>query len=125
MPLHKPRHITAMAHVKDVAASVAWYETLGFAMEHHYSPEGELCWAWLSSGHGGAQLMLTKANPPIDADAQGVLFYLYYDDVQAAHAQAEAAGFDPDPMTYPFYCPKGEFRLRDPDGYCLMCTHAG
>lgn len=120
-----PRHITAMAHVRDVAASVAWYGKLGFAMESDYRPEGELCWAWLSSGPGGAQLMLTKANPPVDPEAQGVLFYLYYDDVEAARAQADAAGLDPGEMSHPFYCPKGEFRLRDPDGYCLMCTHAG
>ena len=75
-----------------MAASAAWYEKLGFAMEHRYAPEGEPCWAWLSSGPGGAQLMLTKANPPVDPHSQGVLFYLYYDDVQAAHAQAGAAG---------------------------------
>mgnify|MGYP000844960150 FL=1 len=125
MSLHKPRHITAMAHVRDVAASAAWYEKLGFAMEHQYAPEGEPCWAWLSAGPGGAQLMLTKANPPVDPHSQGVLFYLYYDDVQAAHAQAGAAGFRPGELSYPFYCPKGEFRLTDPDGYCLVCTHAG
>jgi hypothetical protein len=26
-------------------------------------------------------------------------------------------------MKVPFYCPKGEFRLEDPDGYVLMLTH--
>lgn len=123
--MNKPRHLTAMAHVKDVATSLAWYQKLGFARESDYSPEGELCWVWLSSGTGGAQLMLTKAGPAIDPHAQGVLFYLYYDDVHAARAQAEAAGLEPGAMAYPFYCPKGEFRLRDPDGYCVMCTHAG
>ena len=121
----RPRHLTAMAHVKDVAASAAWYEKLGFAMDSDYTPHGELCWAWLSSGEGGAHLMLTKADPPVDPQAQGVLFYLYYDDVQAAHAQAAAAGLEPGAMAHPFYCPKGEFRLRDPDGYCVMSTHAG
>lgn len=119
------RHITAMVHVADVAASIAWYGKLGFSMESDYAPEGELCWAWLSSGPGGAQLMLTKADPAIEPGLQGVLFYLYYDDIAAAHTQAAAAGLDPGPLSYPFYCPKGEFRLADPDGYCLICTHAG
>jgi hypothetical protein len=26
-------------------------------------------------------------------------------------------------ITTPFYAPRGEFRLVDPDGYCLMITH--
>lgn len=123
--MHKPLHITAMAHVVDVAASVAWYGKLGFAMESEHSPDGELCWAWLSSGPGGAQLMLAKSDPRVDPAAQGVLFYLYYADVDAAHAQAQAHGLNPSSMSHPFHCPKGEFRLTDPDGYCLMCTHAG
>jgi hypothetical protein len=28
-------------------------------------------------------------------------------------------------MAYPFYAPRGEFRLTDPDGYTLMITHTG
>ncbi len=59
--------------------------------------------------------LLTRADPQVDATAQGVLFYLYYADVEAAHAQAEADGLNPSSMSHPFYCPKGEFRLTDPD----------
>jgi hypothetical protein len=39
------------------------------------------------------------------------------------HAALSARGFAVGEMAYPFYCPKGEFKLRDPDGYCLMLTH--
>jgi len=34
-----------------------------------------------------------------------------------------AAGVVAGEMTYPFYRPKGEFRVSDPDGYVLMVTH--
>ena len=61
---------------------------------------------------------------PIDDGAQGVLFYLYCDDVVATRERLLAAGLDAGPMSHPFYRPRGEFRLRDPDGYVLMITHA-
>ena len=54
---------------------------------------------------------------------QAVLFYLYYDDIAAVRAELAARGLPVGEMKFPFYCPKGEFRLMDPDGYVLMLTH--
>lgn len=67
--------------------------------------------------------MVTLAGEPVIARQQAVLFYLYFDDIAATHAELAASGLPVGPLSYPFYCPKGEFPLTDPDGYCLMLTH--
>jgi hypothetical protein len=33
------------------------------------------------------------------------------------------AGLNPGEITTPFYAPRGEFELVDPDGYVVMVTH--
>jgi len=78
-------------------------------------------WAWLKSGD--AQLMLAAASHPVVAEQQAVLFYVYTDDVAAAQASLAEAGLGPGEITTPFYAPRGEFRLVDPDGYVVMITH--
>ena len=107
----------------DVRASADFYQGLGFEVGNtHADPDsGETLWAALERGN--AALMLGKASAPVVASAQSVLFYLYYDDIAATHAALAARGLPVGEMAFPFYCPKGEFRLVDPDGYVLMLTH--
>ena len=116
------RNLTPIAAVRDVAASIAFYRTLGFEPANTFTPDGdrEPSWAWLTSG--GAQLMIAAAEEPIGKQ-HAVLFYLYCDDVAAKHAELAAAGVAVGEITHPFYAPRGEFRVTDPDGYALMVTH--
>lgn len=118
-----PKSLVTMAFVADLVRSLAFYRALGFEARNTFTPDdaSEPTWTFLASG--AAQLMLTKASEPVVPEQQAVLFYLYFDDIAAVHAQLTGAGLQPEAMTYPFFCPKGEFRLRDPDGYCLMLTH--
>ena len=118
-----PKSIVAMAHVKDVRRSISFYERLGLVVTAVHAPEGaeDPVWAHLSTGH--AHLMLALASEPVDPAQQAVLFYMYYEDIKATHAAMTADGLPVSEITYPFYCPEGEFRLFDPDGYCLMLTH--
>ena len=120
---NSPRQLVALAYVADVRASANFYEQLGFEVGNsHADPgSGEIVWAALERGN--ASLMLSKASGPVDASQQAVLFYIYYDDIAATRAALAAQGLAVGEMTYPFYCPKGEFRLEDPDGYVLMLTH--
>jgi len=67
--------------------------------------------------------MLAAADKPVVADQQRVLFYLYTDDVAAAQAALASAGLSPGEISTPFYAPRGEFKVVDPDGYVLMVTH--
>ena len=119
------RNVVAMLHVASVSRTAAFYERLGFEVANtHYEPgcDDEPVWAWLQSRHG-ASLMVAQADEPVDPAVQAVLFYLYCDDVTAMHAALHASGVQVGDITYPFYCPRGEFRTIDPDGYVVMITH--
>ena len=111
--------LTPMAHVADVAASVAWYAKLGFVAEHTLTLEGRpMQWAHLRNG--GAELMLVRSARPMNPGAQDVLFYLYAGGVAAYREGLIALGLRPSELSYPPYAQHGEFRIDDPDGYCLL-----
>jgi uncharacterized glyoxalase superfamily protein PhnB len=118
------RSLVPMAHVRNVGDSIAFYRKLGFEARNTFGPEGrtEPTWAWLESD-GGSSLMLALASHPVIAEEQAVLFYLYCDDVTATRARLAEAGIAVGAIEYPFYAPRGEFRVTDPDGYVLMVTH--
>lgn len=115
--------LTPMLHVKEVSRSIAFYERLGFTVRSTVAPPDatEPVWAWLTSGE--AQLMVTLANGPVAADQQAVLLYLYCTDVDGFRTELLGKGLAPGAVTRPFYAPRGEFRLEDPDGYVLMVSH--
>ena len=112
-----------MVFVAEVERSIEFYEQLGFEVGNTFTQEGATkpTWAWLSCGD--AQIMLAAADKPVVADQQRVLFYLYTDDVAAAQAALASAGLSPGEISTPFYAPRGEFKVVDPDGYVLMVTH--
>jgi hypothetical protein len=118
-----PKNLVALAYVADVRASMAFYQLLGFEVGNTHAPHGESEPVWAAMERGSAALMLSRSSGPIDPEQQGVLFYLYFDDIAGVHAALLEKGLAVGEMSYPFYCPKGEFRLTDPDGYCLMLTH--
>ncbi len=117
------RFLVPLAHVKSVPASIAFYRRLGFEIENTFTPpeQGDPSWANLASGR--AQLMLARAEEPVIASQQAVLFYSYCDDVPGLRESLIAEGIEAGPIQYPFYAPRGEFRIEDPDGYVIMVTH--
>ena len=119
----KTRQLVPMTFVTDLERSIAFYRHLGFEVGNTFTQEGATkpTWVWLSSGE--AQLMLAAASDPVVADQQRILFYIYTDDVASARASLIEAGLSPSSITTPFYAPRGEFRLVDPDGYVIMVTH--
>jgi catechol 2,3-dioxygenase-like lactoylglutathione lyase family enzyme len=119
----KPVSLVPMAFVQSVNRSIEFYRKLGFAPGHTHTPEGgtEPVWAWLATGR--AHFMVAAAGEPVDPKAQAVLFYVYCPDVAAFRKQLLEAGVEAGPIATPFYAPRGEFRVTDPDGYALMVTH--
>ena len=75
---------------------------------------------WAHLHNGGAHLMLVRSDRPMNPDAQDVLFYLYANGVAAYREGLIAQQLRPGEMIYPFYAQHGEFRIDDPDGYCLL-----
>jgi predicted enzyme related to lactoylglutathione lyase len=119
----KTRQLVPMLSVADVERSIAFYRHLGFELRNTFSTADATkpSWAWLQSGD--AQLMVAATSEPTVANQHSVLFYSYTDDVAAARAALVEAGLGPGEITTPFYAPRGEFELVDPDGYIVMVTH--
>jgi len=122
--------LVPMLHVSDVERSVAFYQHLGFKIGNRVPPAGPIGWCWLYQPAApdwkrGANLMLTCAECPIHADQQSALFYLYAQDLVALRNALVQAGLQPDEIKHPEYLPEGEFRLTDPDGFCLMVAQSG
>lgn len=118
------RSLVPLAHVRSVPESIAFYRKLGFEVGNTFSPQASIDPTWASlESEGGARLMLALADEPVIAGQQTVLFYLYCDDVPSTRAALENSGVAVGPVKYPFYAPRGEFRVEDPDGYVLMITH--
>jgi len=112
-------NLVAMAHVADVQRSADFYSQMGFRIVSTFKNDaGVLCWVNLRSGD--AALMLTKADAPVIAGQQAVLFYLYASNLIALREQLLAGGVAASEITYPFYMEKGEIRVEDPDGYVLL-----
>jgi hypothetical protein len=120
---HLIRALVPFVHVRSVPVSTAFYEKLGMTIGNTFVPPeaSEPVWAWLQSGI--AQVMLAKESEPVVASQQAVLFYLYVEDVAAKREELREGGVPVGDIQYPFYAPRGEFRITDPDGYVLMVTH--
>lgn len=116
--------LVAYAHVANVDRSIAFYADLGFDVKNTVVPDGRTspAWAWLQSEQ--ANLMIALANEPVEASRQGVLFYLYFDDIRHTREALIGLGHSPGEISRPFYMPDGECRLVDPDGYVLMLAQA-
>jgi hypothetical protein len=111
--------LVPMAQVADVSRSIDWYVKLGFVAEHTLTLEGRpMQWAYLRNG--GAQLMLVRSSRRLDPGAQDVSFYLYAPGVAAYRDKLISLGLNPSELSFPPYAVHGEFRIDDPDGYCLL-----
>jgi hypothetical protein len=113
------RDLVPYAHVRDLGESVEFYTLLGFEPISTVGGRGQTQW-WVYLRADRARLMLAAANEPVRADAQGILFYLYTDDLVGLRARLKAAGVDPSAIRHPPHMPAGELRLQDPDGYVLL-----
>ncbi len=114
-----------MLHVASVPRSIEFYKKLGFDVGNTFTPsdQKEPSWAWLKSG--GAHLMVTRAGEPVDARALAVIFYIYCEDVPSFREELKKNGVQVGEIEFPFYAPRGEFRVTDSDGNALMITHTG
>ena len=110
--------LVPFAHVADVARSVGFYRLLGFEARETYAPSVRLEWASLE--HEEAQLMLARAEEPIDRRRQAVLFYLYSRDLAELRRHLLAHGVRTGEIVDGTPGPRQEMRLEDPDGYVLM-----
>ncbi len=122
--MHGVTGLIPMAHTADVQRSVEFYKLLGMQLRGSLKNDaGGLQWAHVSCKQ--AELMFTRASEPVIASQQAVLFYLYATDLVALREHLLTHGVRVSSITYPEYMPKGEVRVDDPDGYCLLIGQAG
>jgi catechol 2,3-dioxygenase-like lactoylglutathione lyase family enzyme len=108
-----------MAHAADVQRAADFYQQLGMEIRgSRRDPAGKLQWVHLNCEH--ADVMFARASEPVIPGQQAVLFYLYSPDLIALREHLLASGVEVSKITYPAYMPKGEIRVEDPDGYCLL-----
>lgn len=113
-----------MAHAADVQRSVEFYKLLGMEVRGSLrNPAGALQWVHLACEQ--AELMFARADEPVVASQQAVLFYLYSPDLAALRDHLLANGVKVSEITYPEYMPKGEVCAADPDGYTLLIGQMG
>ena len=123
--------VVPLVHVADIERSAAFYRLLGFEIGNHQPRDGEKHWAWLYSPQAsdwrrGPNLMLTRGEEKQAEVRPGTTtLYLYAVDVVSMHATLVANGVKPGAIAYPDYMPRGEFGVRDPDGYHLTIAQTG
>ena len=142
-PAHR---LVPFMYVADVEATLAFYALLGFECRSILrDKDGCANWAWAETTsaalhRGRAQVMFSRTGRPIVPGNQDIFFYLHSLNLKFLREHLLASGVkDGGAATvwevpggverarrtlfgiqYPVYMPGGEFRVHDPDGYCVL-----
>jgi hypothetical protein len=114
--------LVPFVHVRDVMRSTAFYAQFGFEVHNTYEQDGRRVWCWLERHQ--ARLMLAEADAPVVASEQAVLFYIYAHELEELHSRLTEEGLEPGPIEPGAPGPDRQFRISDPDDYCVMVTDA-
>lgn len=106
----KMDRLIPMLPVRSIAASIEFYQKLGFSVETRRDD-----WGWAMLCLGQCRLMVDQSiNVHPDAPRQSVL-YLYPENIAEYHRRVRSNGLSIPDLEVTFYGLK-EFRLADPDG---------
>lgn len=109
--------VIATTYVRDLDASRAFYEYLGFREERSgASPEAR----WSVVASGDHRILLVSASPPLAMPQVPLLFYFYFSDLAARVAALRAAGLTVEDLGHPEHSPGGEVKVIDPDGNAIL-----
>lgn len=119
----RPSRMTPLLNVLDIAASIGFYEALGFTVGERWDGgEGR---AWCLLACGDLRIMLNQSvraasyHRRARPDYSDLVLYLYVDDAPACWKELQAmglAGRHVGPQNYGL----DEVWLRDPDGYHVV-----
>jgi catechol 2,3-dioxygenase-like lactoylglutathione lyase family enzyme len=113
----RARSMIATTYVKDIDASRAFYGQLGFC--EHSSGKAEAS-AWSVMQHEGVSVLLASTGPALDIPALPLLFYFFYDDIEAVVGVLEEAGVPVNRTGHPPHALGGEVKVLDPDGNTVL-----
>jgi predicted enzyme related to lactoylglutathione lyase len=106
----KMTRIIPMLPVSSMAASVEFYQKLGFGIEQRNDD-----WRWAMLCFGECRLMLDESINIHPGVPRNSVLYLYPDDITAYHQQVRKNGLTVPELEVSFYG-MTEFRIDDPDG---------
>jgi catechol 2,3-dioxygenase-like lactoylglutathione lyase family enzyme len=113
----RAQSMVASTYVEDIDASRAFYRLLGF--REHSSGEAETS-AWSVMQAGDVSVLLASTQPMLDIPALPLLFYFFYDDIEAVVAVLEEAGVPVTRTGHPAHAIGGEVKVLDPDGNTVL-----
>ena len=114
---HALQGMVSATYVRDINASRRFYGLLGFGEQSTGKAETS---AWSALHNDGYTVLLASTRPPLDLPQLPLLFYFYFDDVDAAIAQVRSGGVEVVHMGYPPHAQGGEAKMADPDGNTVL-----
>ena len=111
------QELVSATYVRDIEASRRFYGLLGFREQSSGKAETS---AWLAMHHGAQMILLASTRPPLDIPQLPLLFYFFFDDVNAAIEDVRSGGVDVAHMGYPPHAVGGEAKVIDPDGNTVL-----
>lgn len=109
--------MVAATYVTDIDQSRGFYELLGFTEQ---SSGKAATSAWLAMHHGSYLLLLASTRPPLEIPQLPLLFYFYFDDMDAVIATLRQRDVEVQHLGNPPHAQGGEAKLHDPDGNTVL-----
>jgi catechol 2,3-dioxygenase-like lactoylglutathione lyase family enzyme len=109
--------MVAAAYVKDIDTSRAFYELLGFREQS--AGKGETS-AWSALDHDGLSVLLASTKPPLEIPQLPLLFYFFYENLDAVVGILDRAGVPVTRTGHPPHALGGEVKVLDPDGNTVL-----
>ena len=109
--------MVAATYVKDIDASRAFYGLLGF--REHSSGKAKIS-AWSVMQHEGVSVLLASTRPALDIPALPLLFYFFYEDIDAVVGALDRQGVPVLRTGHPPHALGGEVKVLDPDGNTVL-----
>jgi hypothetical protein len=103
--------MVAVTYVRDIGTSRAFYELLGFG--EHSSGKADTS-AWLALHRDGHYVLLASTWPPLDIPRLPLLFYFWFDDLDAVLGALDAARVEVAHMGHPPHALGGEVSCSTP-----------
>jgi catechol 2,3-dioxygenase-like lactoylglutathione lyase family enzyme len=107
----------AVTYVKDIDASRAFYELLGFR-EHSSGKAGISAWSVMR--YDEVSVLLAMTQPPLAIPPLPMLFYVFYEDLTAVIGELDRVGVPVTRTGHPPHALGGEAKTLDPDGNTVL-----
>jgi predicted enzyme related to lactoylglutathione lyase len=111
------QRMVAVTYVADIDASRTFYELFGFRLRVSGKAATS---AWASLHAGEHSILLAWTSPPLKIPRLPLLFYFFFEDLDAVVGAVRAAGVEVTLTGHPPHALGGEAKVRDPDGNTVL-----